>query len=705
MADKIDMLKSSYFLSGMNEKVYKSLCQLMDIRTHQFGDIIVDWGKPISKMYFVKDGTVKILRKKLGIDPDTEQIKESVFKSGQESLKTMRNVAKFLLDSKEYDEIAIREKNQTFGEEYFYLQTTTKFRAVVNSASATIVSIPFADMRKTFTTFEMYKQEMAETIVNKITQQKEWRRDIDVRLSDMKHLDSIVKHGAEHPISEEAQAAKELLAELPKEQGRGNKIVDRLDTDEELKLMEKRLDDEESKVDKFLTQKEKIQFANKISKTLTPSQVAQVLKGNHPLTLQLKWSPHKSKMLAGMRKSKTKERLTHEQLLEERCRRPAFIQSFDTSLPAELQVSTRSLNPAASKTVRSLQRKPESMKRLQLTKAASVSSRDLDQDDFMRRYPDLKSTSILKSKILAKKRKELGEGRNYSITKLPSNISSVFLGNTPRPTVFFTKDVSLDSVKPQQFIDSNRLPGVQPGMIEEAASPLFGSRHKPSVSEDMLRASFRERFIAAKHHASSVSTKQTQSRADQGSSLHYLKDHLKLKVAPASPEAAHQDQVHSLPNATSDRPKVARSPVVIAGISSFTSRGQERDLPTAPDHHLPDANHNQNDSLELRRIRNSRIKQFALGRIPLKPLFAKPSPNSNSSAGKLQAGLPRGKVLNILLQNDLVAEGNSLTAGWEGAGSKSKDIQFSEISNQYVDHQSSRRPTVDTGLRYQPLSP
>lgn len=706
MADKIDMLKSSYFLSGMNEKVYKSLCQLMEIRTHQFGDIIVDWGKPISKMYFVKEGSVKILRKKLGIDPDTEQIKESVFKAGQESIKTMRNVAKFLLDSKEYDEIAVREKNQTFGEEYFYLQTATKFRAVVNSASATIVSIPFADMRKTFTTFEMYKQEMADTIITKITQQKEWRRDIDVRLSDMKHLESIVQHAAQHPVSEEAQVAKELLTEKPKSPGRGNKIVDRLDTEEELRAMEKKLDDEESKVDKFLTQKEKIQFANKISKTLTPSQVAQVLKGNHPLTLQLKWSPHKSKMLAGLRKSKTKERLAHENLLEERCRRPPFLQSFDESQPAELQISTRSLNQPVPRSVRSLQRKPESFKQIKLKKACSVSARELDQDDFMRRYPDAKSTNILKSKIIAKKKQELAEAHNYSVTKLPSNISSMILGNTPRPTVFFTKDISVDSVKPQRLIDATKLPGMQPGMIEEAASPLFGSRHKPSASEDMIRASFRERFLAAKHHASSVSTKQTQSRADQGAPLHFLKDHLKPKLPDHSPEPEEVAIAKTLPlvNSSISR-KTAHNPAILARISSFQTDRPQRDAPAARDTQLAVGHPTTDDSLELHRIRNSRIKQFALGRVPSKPLFVRPAVLQHNSLGRPQALVTRAKMVESLMNNNLVAEGNSLTAGWEGGGSKSKDIQFSEISRQYIDRNVLHDPSIDRRLKDQPLSP
>lgn len=687
MADKIDMLKSSYFLSGMNEKVYKSLCQLMDIKTHQFGDIVVDWGKPISRMYFVKEGSVKILRKKLGVDPDSELVKQSVFKSGQESIKTMKNVAKFLLDSQEYDEIALREKNQTFGEEYFYLDSNTKFRAVVDSAHATIVSIPFADMRKTFTTFEMYKQVMSETIVNKTTQQMEWRRGIDVRLSGRKELDQIQKNAVDNPLSHEAKAAKQDWLEQPTQPGgKGNKIIDILDNEDELQQMEKRLDEEEAKIDKVLTQKEKIQFANKISKSLPASQVAQMLKGNHPLTMQLKWSPHKSKMLVGLRKNQFQDKIARDQLLEERCRRPPMLQSFELGLPKELQISSKSLKNLPRKTMhlRPNFPKPGSISSIKLRKAESLTSRELDQDDHFRRYPDPTSTNTLKAKILAKRLVDDNNSVDYKISKARSNISSVILGNTPRQTVFFTKDISIDSVKqPQNFLDQKQMQDLQPGQIEEAASPLFGSRHKPSASEDMLRASFRDKRVLAskivsKHHVSSVSTRHPVSRGEAVLQKHFIRDCAGSINRSQSPTTNLPD-LHQMTgkDSFSSRPLRTQQPVIVAGISPFLSN--DRDAPATKDTLSTLIVGRLNDSTDLQKLRSSRINHHMLGRLPMKPSFSKS--RILKSLSKFDQPKRADVFHDVMTSRELVLEGNSLTAGWEGPGSRTKEMQFGETSD------------------------
>lgn len=84
----------------------------------------------------------------------------------------------------DFEDIAQRSALQTFGEEYFFkAQRISDYRALVGSADAVIVTIPFDLLATTLSTFEMFYDDVKQAIENKHAQQKLWLQKIDLKKS------------------------------------------------------------------------------------------------------------------------------------------------------------------------------------------------------------------------------------------------------------------------------------------------------------------------------------------------------------------------------------------------------------------------------------------------------------------------------------------------------------------------------------------
>lgn len=163
----------------LNEKALNSLVHHMDQRSYTFGDTVFDWGKPISRLYIVKEGEVR-LRKPLEQFENIATLDKIENKDLVSPLPSAlyKDKAKQALSSVE---VAIRERNHMIAEEYLFMRGTAKYRVQVSSASCTLASIPFMNIRMTLSTYDMYLNGVREQILQRHVIETNLRSDIEAR--------------------------------------------------------------------------------------------------------------------------------------------------------------------------------------------------------------------------------------------------------------------------------------------------------------------------------------------------------------------------------------------------------------------------------------------------------------------------------------------------------------------------------------------
>lgn len=87
MLQKTALFRSSYFFSSMHQKVLDSLSIAMKETTYHFRDVIIDFGKEVKNVYFIKEGEIKIQRPKDEFMAEEENLMNFVAQTSNSRLK------------------------------------------------------------------------------------------------------------------------------------------------------------------------------------------------------------------------------------------------------------------------------------------------------------------------------------------------------------------------------------------------------------------------------------------------------------------------------------------------------------------------------------------------------------------------------------------------------------------------------------------
>jgi CRP-like cAMP-binding protein len=185
---KMKLIKSLYFLQGINEKVIDSLQMYSVEKRYRFGDKIFDWDAKLENFYIVQEGEVKLLRKAVHLPGSDGAIEEGLsgVNDDKRALENLPVVAKSLFKTNKYVEIGIRTEKQPFGEEYFYLKEPTEYKVVVSSERVLTLEIPFKLLESTLHTFAFFNSMIRDTVMTHYNQNIEWRADVEERFQKIK---------------------------------------------------------------------------------------------------------------------------------------------------------------------------------------------------------------------------------------------------------------------------------------------------------------------------------------------------------------------------------------------------------------------------------------------------------------------------------------------------------------------------------------
>lgn len=143
--EKTNLLSNVYYLASAHKKLLESLVQSYEETQYQRGDVIFDWNKNIDRLYIIKEGEVKLLRRKKVHSTD-EYVLGSILDGRKEEFEKPMMLIPDLKMPKMFEEIGMRSNRQCFGEEHFVIKQPTSYRAIVCSEIATIVTIPFTSV-------------------------------------------------------------------------------------------------------------------------------------------------------------------------------------------------------------------------------------------------------------------------------------------------------------------------------------------------------------------------------------------------------------------------------------------------------------------------------------------------------------------------------------------------------------------------------
>ena len=184
----LKLIKSLYFLQGINEKVIDSLQKFATENKYRFSDTVFDWNARVENFYILQEGEVKLQKRAQPSSLSDVSYAEhpGAMTDDKMALKILPVVAKSLFHTNKYVEIAIRTARQPFGEEYFYLKQPTDYRAVVSSERASTIEIPFKVLESTLHTFAFFNSVIKEYILGHHHQNLEWREAVEKRFDRVK---------------------------------------------------------------------------------------------------------------------------------------------------------------------------------------------------------------------------------------------------------------------------------------------------------------------------------------------------------------------------------------------------------------------------------------------------------------------------------------------------------------------------------------
>lgn len=152
----------------------------MDQRIYSFGETVLDWGKPVSRVYIVKQGEVR-LRKPVIKFEDMTTLDKLEQRSPEEDTLPAHLYKDRMKKAVPSVEVGIREQNHAIAEEYLFLKGLSKYRITVSSAKCALVSIPFMNVRTTLSTYDMYMDNVRESILQRHMIEINLRSDIEAR--------------------------------------------------------------------------------------------------------------------------------------------------------------------------------------------------------------------------------------------------------------------------------------------------------------------------------------------------------------------------------------------------------------------------------------------------------------------------------------------------------------------------------------------
>ena len=173
-------MKPIYFLNCLNEKALNVLVQDMTFKTYRFSDTVLEHEDIINNLYIVKEGELRLQRLKIVRGDEDAIIKKKLGHGEIVEHRVLQLISKKVNHITDYKDMAIRTRGQPFGEEYIFSKDKrSPYRAIVNSASAIIVTISFELILNTLSTFEMFQDEMKSAIETKHNDYKLWQLNID----------------------------------------------------------------------------------------------------------------------------------------------------------------------------------------------------------------------------------------------------------------------------------------------------------------------------------------------------------------------------------------------------------------------------------------------------------------------------------------------------------------------------------------------
>jgi CRP-like cAMP-binding protein len=155
------VLRASYYFSHCSEKFLDSLQRDFVPMRFKMGQLILNWEQPVTNIYFIQEGQVKLLmRKDLIGQTDTQKMMMRLQQQQQEDRIPPQMCVKAMKKTIEYIEIALRETNQSFFEENFVLNTPSSYKAICSSEYCCVFALPFQTLEITLRSFDMFKDSM-----------------------------------------------------------------------------------------------------------------------------------------------------------------------------------------------------------------------------------------------------------------------------------------------------------------------------------------------------------------------------------------------------------------------------------------------------------------------------------------------------------------------------------------------------------------
>jgi len=156
-SDNINLLRSAYYLAKSHQSILQVISLHMEEKTFRIGEAVIDWNKTIDRMYIIKEGQVKLLRKKRQVFTEETQLTKGL-EGGLTDIEQPPLIVPDLKAPKSYEEIGIRSAKQCFGEEYFFIKEPCGYRVCVTTEHASIIAIPFDKLEATLKKYDFYKE-------------------------------------------------------------------------------------------------------------------------------------------------------------------------------------------------------------------------------------------------------------------------------------------------------------------------------------------------------------------------------------------------------------------------------------------------------------------------------------------------------------------------------------------------------------------
>lgn len=177
MAMKKKMLRGAYYFANCSEKFLDSIQRDLVPKKYTMGQVVYNWEQPVSSIFFVQEGQVKLLRRKDLIGPTDEQ--KMLLRLQQKPLEERippHMCVRAMKTTTEYIEIAQRQQNQSFFEENFVLENDSGYKVVCSSETAVICELPFQSLETALKSFEMFREGIFSKILEHHNLLQEWSK-------------------------------------------------------------------------------------------------------------------------------------------------------------------------------------------------------------------------------------------------------------------------------------------------------------------------------------------------------------------------------------------------------------------------------------------------------------------------------------------------------------------------------------------------